>query len=858
MEKYLDPSLSPEERAQDLLDKLSLEEKMAQVTGMFAFPEKMLPPGAMEHMKEAFSNGMGQVSCLFMRNFRDVHEALALQRRYQKLIMENSPHHIPAIFHQEGLTGSMLLGSVSFPANINRGASFDPELEEEIGRITARQELSGGITQILAPVLDINRDPRLGRVGETYGEDPTLAAAMGSALTKGLQETSVDGRQADACAKHFMGFHTSEGGIHGASTYIGDRTLLEIYGKPFQAAIAKSGLKAVMPCYDSMDGEPASASRHLLTDILRGEMGFTGAAISDYGAVGNIHTVQGVEETLAQAGYRSLEAGMDCELPMKDAFGEELLQMFRDGRADTAVLDQAVLRELTAKFRMGLFEHPYALPDEAFDRVFTDGDERGVSLKSARESLILLKNDGVLPLRKDLKKIAVIGPHADWANHYFGGYTQFTMVEGMFAAKNSMAGVMGNAAAEEVKYIPGTRVEFSETDKFRGVMEWAKPGVDTILKKLREDLPGSEIVYAHGYQVAGADESEFEEALECCRGADVILLTLGGKHGTSSIATMGEGVDATNINLPKCQDRFMKEAAKLGIPMVGIHIDGRPVSSDTADEKLSAILECFSPSECTAQAVSEILRGEVNPSGKLPLSVAFSAGQIPVYYNHPNGSEWHQGMSIGFQNYVDCPHYPRYFFGHGLSYTTFEYADLTVNGICQQHRETLGGAERIAERSEFGQNLGSSAGASENGKAQSETAAGEEVLTEDRIPSAAPDQKVTISLKLTNTGDAAGTEVVQLYLRDCFASMTRPAQELAGFARAALEPGETKTVTFTVDPSVAAFLTRDLKWKTEAGRFDVMIGSSSADIRLAGAYQLTGDRFLEGRDRSFFAEAKVE
>ena len=857
MEKYLDATLSPEERAQDLLSKLSLKEKLAQVVGTYAFPESMLPPGTMERMAGAFANGVGQFSCLFMRTFRDVHEALAMQRKYQQMVIENSPHHIPAIFHQEGLTGSMLLGSTSFPANINRGASFDPELEEEIGRITAKQELPAGITQILCPVLDINRDPRLGRVGETYGEDPTLAAAMGAAMTKGLQGVTVDGKRADACAKHFMGFHSSEGGIHGAGTIIGDRTLLETYGKSFQAAITEGGLKAVMPCYDSMDGEPASASHHLLTELLRDEMGFDGAAISDYGAVSNIHNVQGVGETIGEAGYRSLEAGMDCELPMKEAFGDELLQMFEDGRADIAVLDKAVLRELTAKFRMGLFEHPYAMPDDEFDKVFSDGHEREISLRSARESLILLKNDGILPLKKSLRKIALIGPHADWANHYFGGYTQFTFIEGMFAGRSSMAGIMAEDGKDEMKLIPGTRVEFSETDKFKDVMAWAKPGIDSILKKLREDLPDTQIAYAHGYQVAGADESEFAEALEACKGADVILLTLGGKHGTSSIATMGEGVDTTDINLPRCQDRFIEEASKLGIPMVGIHIDGRPVSSDIADAKLAALLECFSPSECTAQAVSEVLRGEVNPSGKLPLSVAFSAGQLPVYYNHPNGSEWHQGMSIGFQNYIDCPHYPRYFFGHGLSYTTFEYSGLTVNGVLQQEKESLGGAEKIRMRSEFGQNLDGASNIPEEAKEYFKKISNENVIPEEMIPASSPEEAVTISLTLRNTGTVSGTEVVQLYIRDRFASMTRPNQELIGFRRVTLAPGEAKKVVFTADPSVMAFLTRDMRWKVEKGRFDVMAGSSSADIRLTGAYTLTGDRYIAGKARSFYAKADV-
>ena len=840
MEKYLDKSLSPEERAQDLLSKMSLEEKMGQIVGIFAFPTSQLPKEQLDGMKMMMPSGAGQVSALFMRGMEDVREALDMQRTFQRMIMELSPHHIPAIFHMEGLCGPMLTGATSFPANINRGASFDPEIERKIGEITARQELSAGITQILCPVLDVNRDPRLGRIGETYGEDPTLAAVMGTALTRGLQETKANGLHADACAKHFMGFHKSEGGIHGTNAEMGDRLLLEVYGKPFQAAIAGANLYAVMPCYDAIDGEPFSASRKFLTDMLRGEMGFQGAAISDYGAVSNIHSVHHVGETLGEGGYLSLQAGMDCELPMPAAFGMEMKKMFEDGRADIAVLDQAVLRELTAKFRMGLFEQPFAMSDEEFIKALSSDEDRAVTLQSARESLVLIKNDGTLPLKKTLKKIAVIGPHADWANHYFGGYTHLTMAEALFAAKNSMAGVMGNGEKDEVRYIPGTGVEFSETETFGKVLRWVKPGCETILERLRKDLPDTQIVYAHGYHVAGADEGEFAEALEACAGADAVILTLGGKHGTSSIATMGEGVDSTDINLPRCQDRFMEEAAKLGIPLVGVHIDGRPISSDTADRCLSAILECFSPSEATAQAVSEALRGEVNPSGKLPVSVAYNAGQIPVYFGHPYGSQQHQGESVGFDDYVNCPHTPRYAFGHGLSYTRFEYSDLTVGGVRMEgtvgKKEPKGLAEILAQ-------------------ARSQAA---EEQPEKEVPAVAPDGKIDVSFTVKNTGGVFGIEVAQLYLRDCYASMVRPERELQGFLRVALAPGEAKKITFTADPSQMAFLTKDMRWKVEKGRFDVLIGASSEDIRLSGSFDVTEDLWIEGKARSFCAEGKAE
>lgn len=276
-------------------------------------------------------------------------------------------------------------------------------------------------------------------------------------------------------------------------------------------------------------------------------------------------------------------------------------------------------------------------------------------------------------------------------------------------------------------------------------------------------------------------------------------MTLGGKHGTCSIATMGEGVDASNINLPECQEKFILEAAKLGRPLVGVHLDGRPISSDAADQHLNAILEAWSPAETGGEAITGALLGEFSPGGKLPVSVAYHAGQVPVYYNHPYGSAWHQGQSIGFADYVDLPHTPRYCFGHGLSYTTFEYAGLTID--------------------------------------KEQVVAGE---------------SVNISFTLTNSGTAAADEVVQLYLQDVYASMTRPVKELAGFRRVHLKPGESRCLEFAVDTSQLAFLDQDMKWKIEHGQINVEVGASSEDIRLTGSFGIVGDKWINGRERRFY------
>ncbi|EOS40035.1 beta-glucosidase [Lachnospiraceae bacterium] len=800
MEKYLNKELQPKERALDLLSKMSLDEKMAQVTGVFAVK------GREDAMKRFLQHGIGQVSTLEFRQCGSLEEAAQWQRDLQDIVMENSEHHIPAVFHMEGLCGAFIQDMTAFPSGVNRGSTFDPGLERKIGEIVSRQEASCGITQILAPVLDISRDSRMGRQSEPYGEDPTLAAAMGTAFTKGIQETATAGLHPESVAKHFLGFHNSQGGIHGANVDAGERLLSEIYGKPFQAAIRNADLRGVMPCYCSIGGLPIHASKHYLTDWLRTEMGFEGVVVSDYSAVENVYQVQHVGESKGEAGLRCMKAGMDVELPMPSCYNEEMQARFTDGEEDIAVLNRAVLRILEAKFRMGLFENPYALAGEELKKTVRHDGDAEVSKQAAQESLILLKNNGILPLTGKERTIAVIGPHAGNARYYFGGYTHLSMVEAIHAAANSMAGVGagGNTADICMERISGTNVQVDETEEFNDILRKLHPGCRSLVEVLKAELPGAEILYAAGYPKAGADTSGFEEALTMVREADVVILTLGGKNGSGSVATMAEGVDGTDINLPPCQDAFIQEAKKYGKPLIGVHFDGRPITSDVADELLDAIIEAWTPAVFGAEAVTNVLTGAYNPSGKLPLSVARSAGQIPVYYNHPNGSAWHQGASIGFQDYVDMPHEPRYYFGHGLSYTTFLYQDLTLEKKKVNPAETL-----------------------------------------------------KISLNVKNTGEVSGTEVVQLYLRDEQASMTRPVKELQGFVRVELAPGEEKQVVFTVSPSQMAFLDEDMRWKIEKGEMKVQVGSSSEDIRLEDAFYINEDLWIEGRERRYYADAAV-
>ncbi|WP_172121084.1 glycoside hydrolase family 3 N-terminal domain-containing protein [Actinomyces faecalis] len=806
---WLNRSLSDSERAAALLAVMSTEEKLSQLQCIF--PRQCSSELDSSDLLARTPLGVGHVTTLEMRQLTSLDETAEFQRTVQRQVIDRQPHGVPAIFHMEALDGAYLPGAVSFPNAIGRGASFDPDLEEELGQIVSAQERAVGITYSMAPVLDIARDPRMGRFGEAYGEDPTLSGVMGAALTRGIQACDGSGRRSDAVAKHFLGFHGSEGGIHGTHASIGSRLLREVYAKPFQAAI-NSGLKGVMPCYNSVNGEVVSGSRRLLTGLLREEMGFEGTTVADYGAIGNMHLFQRTAETFADAGQQALEAGLDVEWHEIQGFDEELAERIRTGLVDMRVLDAAVLRVLTAKFRMGLFEDPYAWQGEQLREPFSgDADTRArkASLQSARESIVLLRNDGVLPLgsgaSQSMARILVVGPQAVNARFFFAGYSHLSMAEGVLAARKSMAGTIDTGAQQATGYptVPGTLIQSDETAEFDALLETFHAGTPTLVEELIRRLPDSEVRWARGYEIAGDSQSSWGEALEAARDSDLVICVLGGKNGTGSIASMGEGVDSTTVTLPPTQEGFLRELAALDIPAVGIHLDGRPVSSDQADQ-MSALVEAWNPAEAGAQAVVDVLVGEVNPSGRLPVSVARSAGQVPVYYNHPNGSQWHQGASVGFPEYVDMPHTPRYPFGHGLSYTTFAYSDLVPSA-----------------------------------------------------PQVEPGQIVTVSVTVMNTGDRVGTEVVQLYATDSYASMSRPVQELIGFQRVRLEPGEQAEVCFEVSPELMAFLDREMAWVVEGGALDLRVGSSSEDVRAATTLQVVGSAVVDPRRRPLHASAQV-
>ena len=791
MEIYRDKTESAITRARDLIKRMTKDEKIAQMMGCIISSEDNI-----NDLKKKLKNGIGQVSCISGVMEESIYDFSQNQKQLQEIIIQQNRFGIPAIFHAESLCGINLPDMMSFPCGIGQAATFDPLNQKKIGEVIGKAARAVGVTEVFSPVLDISRDSRFGRQGESYGEDPTLASVMGSAMINGLQhnENYLDG--VIATAKHFLGYQAGEGGIHAAECKITERELREIYAKPFQAAISEANLLGIMPCYSSINGQPIACSYFILTQLLREQMGFNGLIVSDYSAVEEIYSRHGVGVSLADAGKKAILAGIQQELPEGKCFLPEVLSQYENEELEKAI-DAATLKILEIKFKIGLFEKPFADSKEKIKLIVEDKKIRNLSKKTASESFVLLKNNGILPLKHKTMNVAVIGPHANSVRALFGGYSWMSMFEWLSSNKRydeKWEGSVVNKDSLETENLARKRL----------------PNCRTFLEALIKEAPEMKFIYQMGYPYTGTDQSFYKEALIAAKNSDFSILTTGEKYGTGSTASMGEGIDGTNINLPACQENFIKEIHKFGKPIIIIHFGGRPISSDAADLYADAILEIWTPGEEGAEALAETLFGKYSPGGKMPLSTAYTSGQIPVYYNHHKGSSYHQGTKSAFSTYVDCPHEPRYFFGYGLSYTSFAYKDLEIR------------FQKKVENEE-----------------------------QDSVI-----QYLDVNVKITNTGKYVGSEVVQFYICDPHAEIERPVMELAGFYRVLLKPGETKQVCFDMKISQIAFLDEHMRWKVEKGKIQVMIGSSARDIYLKKDITILEDLYIDEKNRGFYASVK--
>jgi len=760
---YMDPCAPIHLRVKDLLEKMTLEEKVAQLQSVWP---SMISKEALteEKLKEFLGMGIGEITRISGALEVKPGDGARIANDIQQFLMEKTRLRIPAMVHEECLTGFMARGATVFPQAIGLASTWDPELIEEVASVIRRQMRAAGAHQGLAPVLDVVRDPRWGRTEETYGEDPYLVARMGVAYIKGLQGEDLR-TGVIATPKHFAAHGFPEGGRNCAPVHVTPREFREVFLFPFEVAVKLGGAFSLMNAYHEIDGVPCASSKMLLTDLLRGEWGFKGFIVSDYFAVRMLENFHRIALDAKDAATQALSSGIDIELPHIDCYGSPLLEAVKTGAISEELFDLAVSRVLEAKFLLGLFENPY-VNLESVESNFDTKTDRELALRAARESIILLKNDGILPL-KTVKSIAVIGPNANSRRNLHGDYSL-------------------TAHMDNVNRPPGYDEIF---------MEGAVKTV-SILEGIKNRAPENiSVSYALGCDIAGESKEGFKEALEKALKSEVIIAVMGEKSGLFGSGLSGEGCDRASLKLPVVQEDLVRELCNTGKPVILILVNGRPLSIEGIVEKCSAIVEAWYPGEEGGNAVADVIFGHYNPCGKLPISFPKDVGQIPLNYNRKPSS---------FRDYVSTDAKPLFPFGHGLSYTRFEYSSLEV-----MPREI------------------SSTG------------------------------NIKIRFKLKNIGDLKGEEVVQLYVRDPVASVTRPVMELKGFKKVSLDPGEVKEVEFTLFTEQLAFYDQYMRLVVEPGEFEVMVGSSSGDIRLRGKFSILGETRIIGRRTIFFSKVDV-
>lgn len=765
---YKNPKLSVEERLKDLISRMTLEEKVGQLRCTLAWNyyeirgarsgERGKGNAKLEVVpSESFKKDIaeGQIGMLWatyradpwtqksLSNGLNPELAAMCGNALQRYVMENTRLGIPLFLAEEAPHGHMAIGTTVFPTGFGMAATWSPELIERAGEVIAKEiRLQGGHISY-GPVIDLAREPRWSRVEETFGEDPVLAGSLGAAMVSGLGGGDLSKPYSTlATLKHFIGYGTTEGGQNGGPTIAGARDLKENFLPPFQQAI-NAGALSVMTSYNSLDGVPSTGSRALLTDLLRNEWGFRGFVVSDLYSIDGMWHTHHIVNDANEAGIMALKAGVDADLGA-NAF-KDLAENVRQGLVDEADIDRAVERVLRMKFEMGLFDNPYVDPKAA--RAVRSEENKQVALDVARAAVTLLKNETpsgavggahILPLSKDLR-VVVCGPNADNRYNMLGDYT---------------------APQED-------------------------SNVKTVLDGIRQKLPASQVDYVKGCAVRDMDNSNIPEAVEAARKADVVVCVVGGSSArdfktsykatgaaeinAQSVSDMdcGEGYDRATLQPLGRQMELLSELKKTGKPLVVVYIEGRPMDKTWAAENADALLTAYYPGQEGGTAIADVLFGDYNPAGRLPVTVPRSVGQLPVYYNK---------KAPAAHDYMDLSAKPLYAFGYGLSYTTFEYDNVSLE---------------------------------ETGDTQFE-----------------------ITFDVTNTGQRDGEEVVQLYLHDEVASVVQPLKQLKKFQRVFIPKGETRQVTFTLDAEDLSIINGEMESVVEPGDFTVMIGSSSDDIRL--------------------------
>lgn len=748
---WKNPRLSPEQRAKDLLARMTLEEKAAQMMCVWQKKATLLldANGDFDFAKAraAFKegHGLGQVGRPSdAGKGKDARSMAKLTNEIQKFFIENSRLGIPVFFHEECLHGHAAIDATSFPQPIGLAATFNVELVQALYSMTAEEARSRGTHQALTPVVDVARDPRWGRVEETFGEDPYLVSQLGIAAVRGFQGNAsfANKKNVIATLKHFAAHGQPESGINCGPANISMRDLREVFLRPFKEALERGGAISVMASYNEIDGVPSHANKWLLRDLLRKEWGFSGFVVSDYYAIwelGNRPDTHGhhVAADKAESCALAVRAGVNIEFPEPDCY-LHLCKLVRGGKLKERELDELVAPMLLWKFKMGLFEDPFVDPEVAA-QVVGSVAHRDLALQAARETITLLKNNNNLaPLdARKIRSIAVIGPNAD--RELLGGYSgqprYYTSV---------LEGIRSKVGDQvEVRYNEGCKITVGGS--------WNQDFVSP-------SDPATDIKL-------------IQQAVEVAKGADIVVLVVGGNEQTSregwSKVHLG---DRANLQMFGLQDALANAIITTGKPVIVLLFNGRPLSINYLTQTAPVIFECWYLGQETGRAVADVLFGDFNPAGKLPISIPRSAGHLPAFYNHKPSAR---------RGYLFDDVSPLYPFGYGLSYTTFACKNLRLS----RKKIRRGGSTHVM-------------------------------------------------IDVSNTGKREGQEVVQLYIRDLVSSVTRPVKELKGFTKISLRPRETKTVTLEITPDSLAFYDIDMRFTVEPGEFEIMVGVSSRDADL--------------------------
>jgi beta-glucosidase len=743
---YLDPKTPVDQRVADLLSRMTVEEKVAQMIGAWENAQFFKDPQALfvdekgnflpERAAVLMKNGIGEISRPSEK--RDPRTMAEYTNTVQKWVKQNTRLGIPVLFHDECLHGHVAPKATSYPQAIALASTWDTELVQDVFTATAGEARARGVQHCLAPVLDLARDPRWGRTEETYGEDPYLVSHIGLAAIRGFQGNSdlIDKTHVMATAKHFAVHGQPEAGTNVAPGNYSERVVREYFMKPFEVAVKEGHIRTVMPSYNEVDGIPSHSNKYFLDDILRKEWGFSGAVTSDYFGITELRTIHHIATDDAAAARYALDAGVDLELPFAGEY-PTLVEQIKEKKVSVAAVDRAVTRILRAKFTAGLFEDPFV--DVAYAEKFTNNAEhQKLALKAAREAIILLKNEGgLLPLGKNkYKRIAVIGPNA--AEVHLGGYSN----------------------------VPGRGVSV-----LQGIKDQVGSGAEVLYAegcKITETLPdwdADKVVLGD----AALNAKRIQEAVAVAARADVVILALGGNEQTSREAWSPDHKgDRDSLDLLGNQDELVKAILGTGKPVVVFLQHGRPNSINYVAENVPAILEGWYLGQEGGTAVADVIFGDYNPGGKLPITVPRNVGQLPDYYYYKPSAK---------REYLGTTTEPLFPFGWGLSYSTFTYAKL------QAAPQTID-----------------------------------------------PSGRTKISVQVTNASSVRGDEVVQMYVRQEVSSVTRAIKELRGFRRVALNPGESRVVEFSAGPEELQFLNREMKRVVEPGVFTIMVGGSSAKL----------------------------